>query len=112
MPTCSVTFQVRLPMKSIPVFLLTPGPNRWKLWNELWSEMAKRRSPGLACLTVVPSARLSEIVAPGPTVPWKGRAAATGGNGERSCDHEADENGTACHLVHLRPGAANGFLPA
>jgi hypothetical protein len=34
------------------------------------------------------------------------------GNGERSCDHETDENGTACHLVQLRPGAANGFIPA
>jgi hypothetical protein len=45
-PTCSVTFQLRLPMKSIAVFLLTPGPSRWKLWNELWSEMAKRARQG------------------------------------------------------------------
>ena len=56
-------------MKSIVVFLLTPGPSRWKLWNELWSEMTNLRDPGLACVTLAPLAFLSVIVEGAATVP-------------------------------------------
>jgi hypothetical protein len=62
-------FQVRLPVKSIPVFLLTPGPRRWRLWKDDWSESTNLRVPGLAWFTVVPLARLSVIVEGAATVP-------------------------------------------
>jgi len=61
-PTWSVSFHVRLPAKAMPVFLLTPGPSRWKLWDELWSEMTNLCDPGLACVTLAPLAFLSVIV--------------------------------------------------
>ncbi len=57
------------PRSRCPSSCSRPGPNRWKLWNELWSEMTNLRDPGLACVTLAPLAFLSVIVEGAATVP-------------------------------------------
>src|ERR671934_2000662 len=67
-PFFSVTVHVNVPFAPTPVFLLMPGPVRWKLWMFDRSLITILYLPALTLLTfVVPF--LSVIVKPGPSVP-------------------------------------------
>ena len=101
MPTERVTFHVRLSAMSTAVFLFTPGPSRWKLWNELWSEMTNLRRPGLACVTLALLAFLERDRRRGCDRAVERPGGGNGRNCERTGQHEAEDEGAACHSKRL-----------
>src|SRR6476660_2250218 len=67
-PFLSVTVHVKVPLAPTPVFLLSPGPVRWKLWMFERSFTTILYFPALSDVTLVlPFFRV--IVKPGPSVP-------------------------------------------
>ncbi len=65
MPSVNVTVQVVCTTSSIPVFMSTPGPLRWKLLPADSSSTSISYVPGSRWVTNAPLASLSQI-------PWAG----------------------------------------
>ena len=70
-PFLALKDQVDFPFLPTTVFLLTPGPIRWKLWIPDLSEIEKVYFvPALTLRTAFPARSFSEMVNPGPTEPF------------------------------------------
>src|SRR5712691_5458857 len=68
-PGLSLTVHVWLPVNGTVVFLLTPGPKRWKLWIEDLSSTRIVYVPALSVFTTLPAEDLTATVKPGPEMP-------------------------------------------
>ncbi len=70
-PFLNVSFQVTVAFLPTTVFLFMRGPVRWKLWIvDLSAIEIVYFLPALTFLTALPAPSLSEMVKPGPTVPF------------------------------------------